>query len=191
MRRTVHGSVVRQARVARRRRAIDVYVIGGGGQARETFQLVELTRGLRFRGFLVEQKYRDSWGRTITGGKILGPPSLLKEREGIYYVGIGDGASRDRLIRELDETRLGPPLIAPDVAVHPSNEVGKGALICRGATLTVDVCLAAGAIVNCGATIIEKLTVADDVLIGAGAVVIRDLTRRGTYAGVPARLLHR
>ncbi|MBP5584924.1 MAG: NeuD/PglB/VioB family sugar acetyltransferase [Lentisphaeria bacterium] len=40
-----------------------------------------------------------------------------------------------------------------------------------------------------GATVIDKVSVGDRIVIGAGAAVVRDLTKPGTYVGVPARML--
>jgi acetyltransferase-like isoleucine patch superfamily enzyme len=36
---------------------------------------------------------------------------------------------------------------------------------------------------------IMPVSIADDVVIGAGAVVTKDITKAGSYAGNPARLL--
>jgi acetyltransferase-like isoleucine patch superfamily enzyme len=44
--------------------------------------------------------------------------------------------------------------------------------------------------IGSNATILP-VRIVDDVVIGAGAVVTRDITRAGTYAGNPARLLKR
>lgn len=43
--------------------------------------------------------------------------------------------------------------------------------------------------VGAGATLINNVDVCEGCLIGAGAVVIRDIDERGTYVGVPARLM--
>lgn len=180
--------------VSRRKRSVDVFVVGAGGQARETCALIERTSGLRFKGYLVEESYSQTWGLEITGGKILGPPDLFNDREGIYYVGIGDCAVRDRLILALGEERLGPALVAPGVDVHPSNVLGKGSLICAGATLTVDASVGIGVLLNCkasiahdvrigrcstcspGATVSGNVTIGERVWIGTGATIIEKLT---------------
>src|SRR5712664_688554 len=183
-----------QRRPGAANRPIDAYIIGAGGQARETFYLIDRTPALRFRGFLVEDTYSEWWGRIITGGKILGPPRLFHDRDGVYYVGIGDNAARDRIITTLGEERLGPPLIAPGVNVHTSNELAKGTLICGGATLTVDAWLGVGVLVNChvsiahdvrigrcstcspGANISGNVTIGERGWIGTGATIIEKLT---------------
>ncbi|WP_378183124.1 acetyltransferase [Aquimarina sp. SS2-1] len=40
--------------------------------------------------------------------------------------------------------------------------------------------------INC--TVIDNITIGQNVKIGAGAVVVRDITEKGTYVGVPAKL---
>lgn len=180
--------------MSRARRAVDAYVVGAGGQARETFLLVERTSGLRFRGYLVDERWRGSWGTRITGGKILGPPSLLRDREGVYFVGIGDSGARQEVVSRIGRERLGAALIAPDVYVHRSNELGPGTLICRGATLTVDAVLGAGVLINCNASVAHdvrigdystcapastlsgNVTLGERVWIGTGATVIEKCT---------------
>lgn len=39
------------------------------------------------------------------------------------------------------------------------------------------------------ATVNQEITISDDIIIGAGAVVVKDLDVKGTYVGVPAKLL--
>jgi acetyltransferase-like isoleucine patch superfamily enzyme len=39
-----------------------------------------------------------------------------------------------------------------------------------------------------GATVSNNIEITSDCTIGAGAVVIKDINRKGTYVGVPARM---
>lgn len=180
------------ARKSPRRRLVDVYIVGAGGQARETFHLVEATRGLRFRGYLVDEEYAQCWGSDITGGKILGPPSLLAGRDGIYYVGIGAVEPRDRLIRTLGEERLGPPLIALGAHVHRSNHLANGTIVCAGATFTVDASIAMGVIVNCNASIAHDVRVGRCSTISPGAIVSGNVTiGSGAWIGAGATIIEK
>lgn len=68
--------------------------------------------------------------------------------------------------------------------------VGDFCHVAVGAHLAGDVVLGRGCMVGAGAVVIQGLKVASGAAIGAGAAVVRDITGAGTYAGVPARLLH-
>ena len=171
------------------KRRIDAYVVGAGGQARETAFLIEANKALRFRGYLVEEGFAPARGTRITLGQVLGSPALLADRDGVYYAGIGDGAVRERIVRDVGQDRLGPPLIAPGVRVHRSVEAGRGTLVCGGVTLTVDATIGTACLLNCNAS------VAHDVRMGAystcapssaisGAVVLGERVFIGTGAAV-------
>lgn len=43
--------------------------------------------------------------------------------------------------------------------------------------------------VGIGATVINNINICDNCIIGAGAVVIRDILKKGTYIGIPARMI--
>ncbi len=61
--------------------------------------------------------------------------------------------------------------------------------ISPGAHLAGTVHVGQGTWIGIGACVINNRHVAPGCRIGAGAVVIRDITQRGTYVGIPARLL--
>lgn len=67
--------------------------------------------------------------------------------------------------------------------------IGDYVHIAPGATLSGGVTVGSESLVGAGATVIHHTTIADKCVIGAGAVVIRDCTSKGTYVGVPARLM--
>lgn len=48
-----------------------------------------------------------------------------------------------------------------------------------------------GVHVGAGATIINNINVCAGVIIGAGAVVVKDIVEKGTYVGVPAKIIKR
>lgn len=43
--------------------------------------------------------------------------------------------------------------------------------------------------IGTGSQIIQGLTICEDVIVGAGGVVVRDITKSGTYVGVPVKQL--
>lgn len=63
--------------------------------------------------------------------------------------------------------------------------IGPGAVICGGVTIGDDTYIGAGAVIR------PCVRVGARVTVGAGAVVTADITAPGTYAGVPARPLHK
>ena len=90
--------------------------------------------------------------------------------------------------------------------INPCSEVKKGGIVNTCASIDHDCTieeyshLAVGVHVagtvkigqNCflgaGAIIKNNVNVCDDVTLGAGAVVVGDITKKGTYIGVPAKL---
>lgn len=44
--------------------------------------------------------------------------------------------------------------------------------------------------IGAGATVSNNVSICEDCLIGAGAVVVKDITKSGTYIGVPAKKKH-
>ena len=87
--------------------------------------------------------------------------------------------------------RLGRGCIVNTCAsVDHGCSVGDFCHVAVGARLAGDVALGNGCMVGAGAVVIQGLKVASGAAIGAGAAVVRDITGAGTYAGVPARLLH-
>lgn len=61
--------------------------------------------------------------------------------------------------------------------------ISVGAHVAGTVTIGNDTWIGAGAIVN------NNLHITDSCMIGSGAVVIDDIVERGTYVGVPARML--
>ena len=45
--------------------------------------------------------------------------------------------------------------------------------------------------IGTGATVINNITICDDCIIGAGATVVKNITEKGTYIGVPAKIMIR
>ena len=58
-----------------------------------------------------------------------------------------------------------------------------------GAKLAVNVHVGRKTWVGIGATVKNNVSVCEDCMIGAGAVVIKDIVEKGTYIGVPAKMI--
>ena len=59
--------------------------------------------------------------------------------------------------------------------------------ISPGAHVAGTVTIGSGTWLGIGAIISNNICVCEDVVVGAGAVVVKDITRPGTYVGVPAK----
>ncbi|XME04337.1 acetyltransferase [Lachnospiraceae bacterium C1.1] len=74
-------------------------------------------------------------------------------------------------------------VIEHEVWIGDYSHVSVNATICGRARIGNCVFIGAGAVV------IDKVKICDDVIVGAGAVVTSNITEKGTYIGVPARML--
>lgn len=69
------------------------------------------------------------------------------------------------------------------------SRIGDFSHIAPGAVLTGNVNIGQRCFIGANAVIKQGLSIADDVIIGAGAVVVKDITKKGTWVGNPAKLL--
>ncbi len=193
---------------------LPIWVLGAGGQARETRDLIAAVghdragRALAFQSLLTEEDEAGLSGRT-----------------GALALGLGFPAVRDAVLRRYEQ-REGFEL---PVLVHPHSDVGAGSrlsdavVVSSGCVVTTDVRLGAGTLLNprsgvghdsvlgrccvvnpganvsghvtigdrvlvgSGATVLQGLTIGADAVVGAGAVVTRDVPAGATVVGVPAR----
>lgn len=99
-------------------------------------------------------------------------------------------------------------IIAPNAVVMTNVHIGESVLINTGATVSHDTVIGDystispgvniggnckiqdGVFVGIGATIIQGIEIAAGSYIGAGAVVTKNISKPGTYVGVPAQFLN-
>jgi sugar O-acyltransferase (sialic acid O-acetyltransferase NeuD family) len=196
--------------------AIPIWVLGEGGQARETRDLI----------------------RAISSAAADGEPALafqslvgaaeeaqLTGRSGAVALGFGFPALRAEVLTRFEA--LGdldrPVLVHPGADIGSGCELAPGVVVSAGCVVTTDVRLGAGTLLNprsgighdsvlgrccvvnpganisgnvtigdrvlvgSGATILQGLAIGSDAVVGAGAVVTRDVPSGRTVIGVPAR----
>lgn len=99
-------------------------------------------------------------------------------------------------------------VVMAGAVVQTGTVIGKGCIINTGATVDHDgrigdfchisvgahlagtVTVGAGTFVCAAACIINNTSVCENCVLGAGSVAVRDITKPGTYVGVPARMIH-
>jgi len=72
-------------------------------------------------------------------------------------------------------------IIEHECKIGSHNHISIGAIMCGRSSIGDNCYLGAGSIV------IDKINICNDVIIGAGCIVNRNITKPGTYVGVPAR----
>ena len=106
----------------------------------------------------------------------------------------------------IDVTIDNGTVIMAGAVVNPSTKIGKHCIINTGAIVEHDnviedyvhvspnvalggtVRIGSLTHVGIGATIKNVITICPDCVIGAGAVVVKNIEKRGTYVGVPAKI---
>jgi sugar O-acyltransferase (sialic acid O-acetyltransferase NeuD family) len=189
-----------------------VWVLGAGGQARETRDLIQAVgtdpagHPLDFRGLVDEPD-----------------EAALAGQSGALVLGAGFPALRDKLFGRFTGGPFAfPVLVHPGADVGPGCELADGVVVSSGCVVTTDVRLGPGTLLNprsgighdsvlgrccvvnpganvsgsvtigdrvligSGATVLQGLRIGDDAVVGAGAVVTRDVPAGVTVVGVPA-----
>jgi sugar O-acyltransferase (sialic acid O-acetyltransferase NeuD family) len=193
--------------------ALPVWVLGDGGQARETAELIR-TAG------------QDASGRALAFAGLVGPEGedALLEADGALVLGLGFPGARAAAFTRFRPVERFPTLVHPRADVGESCTLAEGVVVSAGCVVTTDVRLGAGTLLNprsgvghdsvlgeccvvnpganisgrvrigdrvligSGATVLQGLSIGHDAVVGAGAVVTHDVAPGETVTGVPARL---
>jgi hypothetical protein len=91
---------------------------------------------------------------------------------GSYAITIGSSDTRRHIATTLDAAAARPePLVHPTLALHESVDVGRGAILCRGVSSTVDIRIGRHAIINLNVTIGHDAVIADFATLHPGVHV--------------------
>jgi sugar O-acyltransferase (sialic acid O-acetyltransferase NeuD family) len=189
-----------------------IAILGAGGQAREIEWLIRdintKHQQYDFLGYIVADISRV--GEYDSKADVLGDESWLelhRNKVDCLAIGIGNPGLRSKIADRLSNRF---PEVEWPVLIHPraiydsiSCSFGPGALVCAGATCTVnirfgmfalinfgctvghEVQIGKGCVVNPGANISGGVTLEDEVLVGTGAQVLQYL-RIGAGATIAA-----
>jgi sugar O-acyltransferase (sialic acid O-acetyltransferase NeuD family) len=194
-------------------------IVGAGGLGREVAFLAEEINAAgngspqeavwKLSGFVDDDPALH--GHRVQGLPVLDDVTWLAEQCDVYYViAVGDPAARLCLARTLaDAPARATALVHPSVPVHRTTRVEAGAVVCRGAALTVSVHVGAHALVDVHASISHDAVVETAAALrpgvrltgnaqigraadlGAGAVVLPGLSvGEGAVVGAGA-VVHR
>ena len=78
-------------------------------------------------------------------------------------------------------------IINTKVSVDHHGVIGEYTHVAPGATLAGEVTVGSLGFIGTGASISNQIKITSNVIIGAGGVVIADITKSGTYVGVPVK----
>ena len=184
-------------------------IVGAGGFARETLDVVEASNAVdqrwEFLGFLDDYESDDPL-IARRGAQILGTPGLLAELDCEYVIAIADPAARERI--DGIASRAGcraATLVHPAATLGSMNAIGPGFIALAGSSVTTNVTIGRHVQLNPtaavghdailgdyttlypGARVSGNVRLEDAVTLGTGACVIQGLTiGRGTFVGAGA-----
>lgn len=161
-------------------------IIGAGGHAKVVASTAQAV------GYTVDAIYDDSpekWNQSLLGIPVLRPIRRIPdEPERLAVIGMGDAAARKALCESLNLTWC--TLVHPTAYVHPSVELGSGAVIFAGAVLQPDAKVGNHAIVNTGATVDHDCILEDFVQLAPGVHLSGTVhIAEGAFLGTGASVL--
>lgn len=169
----------------------DIVIIGASGCAREIAFLLEennkLEKEWNILGFVGEE----------TGGlpyPVLGNDEwLLGRKEKLYAVcAVGSPHLKKKIMTKYQNAPNieFPVIISHHALVGDRNKLGKGTVVCAGATVTTDVMTGEFVTVNIGATVCHQTRIGDYATIAPGVNISGNVTIGGeTEIGVGAKII--
>ncbi len=172
-----------------------VVIYGAGGFAREAAWLIGEC-GTPDVGWTVPCFIDDNpsnWGQSLNGVPVV---SLEEARaqypEAELLCAVGDPRTRERLVKLAAEAGFSfATAIHPSVQRSPWVEIGVGAAVLPGSTITVNVKIGTHVHINPGCTIAHDVVIGDFALIAPGAHLSGNVhLGRRVYMGTGASIIH-
>ena len=141
-------------------------------------------------GQLTDFKLREKLIRKILNFGLKIPPIISPDAVVNEAVNIGHGTIiMDGVIIQPDVEVGKFSILNTGSSIDHGCNIGEYTFIAPGVTLSADVIIGKRVFIGTGACIIQGIIVSDEITIGSGAVVINDIEEKGTYAGVPAKIM--
>lgn len=144
-----------------------VLVIGAGGHARVAIATLKAVESD------VASAHDDDpgkWDSVLSGVPVVGPVSRLRgTKNRSALIAVGDNSTRQRLAGDLQFDWI--TVVHPAAHVDPMAQIGRGSLVCAGATIQAGAVVGEHAIVNTNATVDHDARIGDFAHLGPGAVV--------------------
>ncbi len=77
-------------------------------------------------------------------------------------------------------------IVNTHAVVEHESSIGQNCHIAVNATIAGRCVIGDNVFIGAGATVIDGICICNGAIVGAGAVIVRDITRQGTYVGIPA-----
>ena len=175
---------------------VDVYILGAGGHSKQVIDiLLEQESQYRVAGVFDDAKEIGSLyyrGVVVLGDTGAAQEYLDTDGEAMLFCGIGDNATRKRVVRQFDRARFAN-VVASNASVSATVVVGRGNYIGRFANVSADTCLGDFNILNDGCCVTHDVYmghfnhVCPHAVLGGG-VSVGDVNLIGTGATVNPRV---
>src|SRR5258708_7780795 len=146
----------------------ELVVVGSGGFARETAQLVAELAGWRLAGSLDDDPGKH--GTLVDGVAVLGGLDTLRERPDARVV-VCTGSPRDYGSRARIVARLGLPAERYATLVHPQTSVSASSTVGPGSVLLAQVVLTASVRVGAHVAVMPQTVLTHDDVVGDFATI--------------------
>lgn len=165
----------------------DIYIIGASGFGREVAWLIEELDEFNVIGFVDDNK--EIQDKKINDIPVVGGISFLidQKEETNVVIAIGNPTIRYKIYEQLKENKniKFPNIIAKDVRLSNTNEMGMGNIICTQSILTVNITLGNFNHINLDCTVGHDVILHDFVTVYpsvniSGNVVVGNYSELGT-----------